>query len=72
MEKKFPNLLQRTKFQEHQADYRILLMHQLVESSIVGLHKYQFSSYNTEVLPLDWIPKNFNYIALGHTINIKN
>ncbi|MHA1983935.1 MAG: metallophosphoesterase family protein [Candidatus Hodarchaeales archaeon] len=47
-------------------DVRILIMHELVESSIVGIQNYQFTKQMNDVIPLDMIDNKFDYVALGH------
>lgn len=47
-------------------DYRILVMHQLVEGARAGIQNYVFRSTRPDVLPLNTIPKWMDYVALGH------
>jgi DNA repair exonuclease SbcCD nuclease subunit len=47
-------------------DFRILIMHELVESSTVGIQNFQFTKGMNDVVPLEMLDNRFDYIALGH------
>ena len=45
---------------------RILMLHELVESSKFGIHNFEFKKTMKGVIPLNLISDSFNYVALGH------
>ncbi|MHA1450070.1 MAG: metallophosphoesterase family protein [Candidatus Hodarchaeales archaeon] len=63
---KFNNLLDQTRYNNRKSDYRILVMHQLLESAKVGRNNFTFDRRNPETLLLSRLPREFDYIALGH------
>jgi DNA repair exonuclease SbcCD nuclease subunit len=64
--KKFTSILKKTGHDVKKHDYKILIMHQLLDTATVGIHNYTFNMRNPEVLPLAMIPNSFDYIAMGH------
>ncbi|MHA2364261.1 MAG: metallophosphoesterase family protein [Candidatus Hodarchaeales archaeon] len=63
---KFSRLVTQTKHSSNHYDYKILIMHQLLEHARVGVQNYQFKASNPTVLSLDKITNDFDYYALGH------
>ena len=49
-----------------QSDFKLLLMHELVESCKVGIQNFEFTKYMKSVIPTDIIDHKYDYIALGH------
>ncbi|MFX1253151.1 MAG: exonuclease SbcCD subunit D [Promethearchaeota archaeon] len=62
----FLSILEKTGHENTNFDYKILVMHQLLETATVGSQDFSFSTRHPEVLPLSMIPQSFDYIALGH------
>ena len=58
--------MKKTCYLSHNYDYRILVMHQLLDTSFFGVQHYVFRKSDPNVLPLDKIDSKFNYLALGH------
>lgn len=64
--KKYSKIIDKTCYFDQVFDYRILVMHQLLDSSFVGAQHYVFRKSDPNVLSLDKIDSKFNYLALGH------
>ncbi|MFX0094681.1 MAG: exonuclease SbcCD subunit D, partial [Candidatus Hodarchaeota archaeon] len=52
----FSNILKKTDYENVKADYKILLMHQLLETAMVGVKDFSFKVWHPEVLPLSKVP----------------
>ena len=46
--------------------YSILLMHELMESAVNGIHNFVFQKWHKGAIALKNVPRDFDYIALGH------
>ena len=57
--------LNNANFNNIKSDYKILLFHQIVEGARVGADNWRFPPMKN-VVPLKVIPKNFNYVGVGH------
>ncbi|MFX1534789.1 MAG: exonuclease SbcCD subunit D [Promethearchaeota archaeon] len=62
----FLDILKKTEHENTNYDYKILVMHQLLETATVGIKDFSFNIRHPEVLPLSMLPQSFDYIALGH------
>ena len=58
--------MEKTNYINQEFDYRILVMHQLLDTAFVGTQHYVFRKSDPNVLPLNKIDSIFNYLALGH------
>ena len=65
MSENFTKLLQQSGYQSKAAHARLLCLHHIVESSIVGPHNYCFKK-GEDVIPLQLLPQDFAAILSGH------
>jgi len=61
----FPQALEQTGWRAAQADWRILAIHQSIESAVCGTANYRFRS-SEDVVERGAIPTEFDYVACGH------
>jgi len=61
----FPGLLAATGWMAHDADIRLLCLHQAVEGATVGLHNYTFRR-GRDVVPGAMVPAGFAAVLCGH------
>ncbi len=61
----FPRLLAETGWDKHQADIRLLCLHQSVEGATVGPHNYTFRR-GDDIIPGRMIPGGFAAVISGH------
>lgn len=47
-------------------DFRLLVLHELMESCKVGVINFVFEKYMKDVVPIELVEKRFDYVALGH------
>ena len=62
---RFHDLVDRTGYEQFDADYRLLCIHQAVEGATVGVHNYTFRS-GVEVIRGNDIPVDFTAVLSGH------
>ena len=65
MGENFAKLLHQSAYGEKSAHARLLCLHHIVESSIVGPHNYCFQK-GADVIPLQELPQDFAAILSGH------
>ena len=65
VKEQFPSLLDQTGFQDHQADFHYLCLHQTFEGAQVGPVDFTFRS-GPDNIPGEWVPEEFNVVLSGH------
>ncbi|MCK4643171.1 metallophosphoesterase [bacterium] len=63
--KLFAQAMEQTNWSKKRADFKILMLHQLLHGAKVGPIGYRFGRF-PEVLSKDIIPKEFDYVGIGH------
>jgi exonuclease SbcD len=63
---KISNFLEKTNTDPVEKVFKILILHELVESCKVGMQNFEFTKNLKGVLPLKMLDKKFDYVALGH------
>ncbi len=61
----FPLLINQTRYNEVEADWRFLCLHQTFEGARVGPVGYTFWE-SQENIPPEWIPEDFSAVLSGH------
>lgn len=62
---KFPTLLRQTTYQQGEADWRFLCIHQIFEGATVGPVDYTFRD-GADNIPPEWVPEDFGAVLSGH------
>lgn len=66
VQKRFNNVIKKIRPVTDKNDYNILILHQLIESAVVGYHNYSFNAKNSSVIKVNQFPLYYDYIAAGH------
>ena len=53
-------------FNRKETNFNLLILHELIESSLVGFMNFEFKKHMKGVIPIEVIDKKFDYIAVGH------
>lgn len=61
----FPDAVAATKWQRAGGEINILAVHQTFAGAVVGPSGFRFRT-GDEVVPRDWVPSGFDYVAAGH------
>ena len=61
----FPTLLGQTGYQDQEADWRCLCVHQTFEGARVGPVDFTFRD-GPDIIPPEWVPEDFSAVLSGH------